>query len=310
MRLLRFSLLINFFSNKKNFNKALKLINLGIFLSIFAASTAIISFYIEREINELEYELVEYRQSRLDASDTIMTFDGELRTIVRRSNQIATRLNSLWLLSSTKFGQKSFNIIDFYAPEIFTSRFEWEISNYETVKSDGMSLLTIFETFKDETILDFYSVEDIEKNKIKEKINIAIETIKEFEKINIKDYEEIIFYTNEDDLINQIQQSKDYSLLEEGKIKEDFFKTYSVYYDLIDVLNQIMELMRNLEWSDGEFIKEKEQKIIDLSNKEKNIILLTFIFQFVIFVIIQLFEVSSVNQGQIKLLKKNRKKIL
>ena len=68
--------------------------------------------------------------------------------------------------------------------------------------------------------------------------------------------------------------------------------------------------MRNLEWSDGEFIKEKEQKIIDLSNKEKNIILLTFIFQFVIFVIIQLFEVSSVNQGQIKLLKKNRKKIL
>ena len=71
-----------------------------------------------------------------------------------------------------------------------------------------------------------------------------------------------------------------------------------------------MELMRNLEWSDGEFIKEKEQKIIDLSNKEKNIILLTFIFQFVIFVIIQLFEVSSVNQGQIKLLKKNRKKIL
>jgi len=71
----------------------------------------------------------------------------------------------------------------------------------------------------------------------------------------------------------------------------------------------MMKLMRNLEWSDGEFIKEKEQKIINLSNKEKNIILLTFIFQFIIFVIIQLFEVSSVNQGQINFLKKNRKKI-
>ena len=309
MRLLRFSLLINFFSKKKNLKKDLKLINLGIFLSIFAASTAIISFYIEREINELEYELVEYRQSRLDSSNSIMTFDGELRNITRRTNQIANRLSSLWLLSSTKFGDKSFNIIDFYAPEIFTSRFEWEISNYETLESDDMSLLSLMETFKDDTILDFYSLEDIEKKEIKEKINTAIESIKEFEKINIKDYEEIIFISNEEDLIKQIQQSKDYSLLEEGKINEDFFKNYTLYYNIIDVFEQIMELLKNSEWSDGEYIKEKEQKIIDLSNKEKNIILLTFIFQFIIFVIIQLFEVSSVNQGQINILKKNRKKI-
>ena len=309
MRLLRFSLLINFFSNKKNLDKALRLINLGIFLSIFAASTAIISFYIEREINELEYELVEYRQSRLDSSNSIMTFDGELRNITRRTNQIANRLSSLWLLSSTKFGDKSFNIIDFYAPEIFTSRFEWEISNYETLRSDDMSMLSLMETFKDDTILDFYSLEDIEKKEFKEKINAAIESIKEFEKINIKDYEEIIFISNEEDLIKQIQQSKDYSLLEEGKINEDFFRNYTLYYNIIDVFEQIMELIKNSEWSDGEYIKEKEQKIIDLSNKEKNIILLTFIFQFIIFVIIQLFEVSSVNQGQINILKKNRKKI-
>ena len=92
-----------------------------------------------------------------------MTFDGELRNITRRTNQIANRLSSLWLLSSTKFGDKSFNIIDFYAPEIFISRFEWEISNYETLESDDMSLLSLMETFKDDTILDFYSLEDIEK---------------------------------------------------------------------------------------------------------------------------------------------------
>ena len=238
-----------------------------------------------------------------------MTFDGELRNITRRTNQIANRLSSLWLLSSTKFGDKSFNIIDFYAPEIFTSRFEWEISNYETLRSDDMSILSLIETFKDDTILDFYSLEDIEKKEFKEKINAAIESIKEFEKINIKDYEEIIFISNEEDLIKQIQQSKYYYLFEEGKINEDFFTNYTLYYNLIDVFDQIMELLKNSEWSDGEYIKEKEQKIIDLSNKEKNIILLTFIFQFIIFVIIQLFEVSSVNQGQINILKKNRKKI-
>ena len=309
MRWIRFSLLINFFSNKKNFNKALKLINLGIFLSIFAASTAIISFYIEREINVLEYELVEYRQSRLDASNTIMSFDGEIRNVFRRTNYVATRLQSLWLLSSTKFGEKSFNTLDYYAPEIFTSRFEWEISNHESLKIDSMSLLKMFEIFKDDLILEFYSVEEIERKKIKSKINIAIKSIKEFEKINIKDYEKIIFTINENDLIKQIKQNKDYSLLEEGKIYEDFFTNYRLYYNLSDVFNIVLELTRDLEWSDGEFIKEKEQKIIDLSNREKNIILLTFIFQFIIFVIIQLFEVSSVNQGQINFLKKNKKRI-
>ena len=97
--------------------------------------------------------------------------------------------------------------------------------------------------------------------------------------------------------------------MEEGKINEDFFTNYTLYYNLIDVFDQIMELLKNSEFSDGEYIKEKEQKIIDLSNREKNIILLTFIFQFIIFVIIQLFEVSSVNQGQINFLKKNKKRI-
>ena len=37
---------------------------------------------------------------------------------------------------------------------------------------------------------------------------------------------------------------------------------------------------------------EKNEEIIDLSKKEKNIILLTFLFQFLVFVIIQVFEIN------------------
>ena len=44
-----------------------------------------------------------------------------------------------------------------------------------------------------------------------------------------------------------------------------------------------------------ESIDELNKQIINLSNKEKNIILLAFILQLIIFIIIQFFEISSVN---------------
>ena len=46
MRLIRFTLLINYFSNNKNKLKALKVINAGIFLSLFA-----LMFLLKRLIN-------------------------------------------------------------------------------------------------------------------------------------------------------------------------------------------------------------------------------------------------------------------
>ena len=42
-------------------------------------------------------------------------------------------------------------------------------------------------------------------------------------------------------------------------------------------------------------IKKLNSEISDLSNLEKNIIFIAFILQFIIFIIIQFFEISSVN---------------
>ena len=143
MRLLRFSLLINFFSKTKNLTKALKLINVGIFLSIFAGSTAIISFYIEKQINELEYELVTYRQSRLDSTHMISTFHSDIKKITHQYNLLNDRLTNLYLLSTTKFGEKSINMYDYLAPSIYISKFEWELTNTETLKIDEMTLIDL-----------------------------------------------------------------------------------------------------------------------------------------------------------------------
>ena len=55
-------------------------------------------------------------------------------------------------------------------------------------------------------------------------------------------------------------------------------------------------------------IQEYESEIIKFSALERKIIFSTFIFQFLIFIIIQIFEINSVNFNLIK--KKNEKKII
>ena len=175
-----------------------------------------------------------------------------------------------------------------------------------------MTLIDLIKLFKDDEILNYYNLEEGEKKEILNKLDSLIKSVEEFETINLEDYEKIIFYNSEDNLIKEIKNSEELLLLNRNKISDDFLLDYIFFSNLVEVLELIMDLLRNSEWSDGEYIKEKENKIIEFSKNEKNIILLTFIFQFVIFTIIQIFEISSVNQNQsnifTKILKKNEKK--
>jgi hypothetical protein len=72
---------------------------------------------------------------------------------------------------------------------------------------------------------------------------------------------------------------------------------------MVDEFNQatlkyfkmFLQVMRSLEATSNESIEETENKIINLSNNEKNLIFITFILQLIVFIFIQIFEVSSVN---------------
>ena len=66
-------------------------------------------------------------------------------------------------------------------------------------------------------------------------------------------------------------------------------------YAIKNWFSSFLYLMKSFGSSDEDFLNEKNEEIIDLSKKEKNIILLTFLFQFLVFVIIQVFEINSVN---------------
>ena len=59
MRLFKIALLIQYFEISKNKKKALLFVNIGIFLSIFALSSAFISLYIENKVNKFQFTLME-----------------------------------------------------------------------------------------------------------------------------------------------------------------------------------------------------------------------------------------------------------
>ena len=71
-------------------------------------------------------------------------------------------------------------------------------------------------------------------------------------------------------------------------------------------MNLFLDVFRSLKFGADDTISNYEKEILRYSKLERNIILSTFILQFIIFSIIQIFEINSVN---FNLKKKKRKKI-
>jgi len=64
-----------------------------------------------------------------------------------------------------------------------------------------------------------------------------------------------------------------------------------------------MKVLKASHAYERDYLNEVNKEIILYSKNEKNIILITFIFQFFIFIIIQFFEVNSFNSNIKKTIK-------
>ena len=62
MKIVRLSLIISFLRSAKNIKQYLFYINIGLFLSFFAVSAALISFVIETKIDKIEFETAEFHK--------------------------------------------------------------------------------------------------------------------------------------------------------------------------------------------------------------------------------------------------------
>ena len=299
MRILRLSFLRQYFLLSKNVKKALLVINIGIFLSIFAATSASISFYIEKKINEKEFLLIENQQGQRGMSNTLTIFTSVLTLVDTMMNNETSRVDASSLSSMTNFGDKILSNKDFYLPVIFTSIKDIEIlseimDEKFSFEIDGVTkeinmlewLLFLIQSWPEEDIKEFETL--IDEFKL---------TGDELEKINISIYEDAIFHSTYLDLLEEINNSDNNSINNyEHKIYKDYKTAMDFNYVLIDLLKETGSIFRGMESDYVDEIKKLNSEISKLSDLEKNIILFAFILQFIIFFIVQFFEISSVSR--------------
>ena len=303
MRFLRFTLLQTYFSNiKKNKRKALLLINTGIFFSIFAVSSAIVSFFIERDISIKQSEIIEYQISIKESSTMLASletmFDQFAQSLkIENSSRIEKQL-----FSETKLGNKIFSAKDFYTPYLQYAKKDIEDIERPMFSNDSeygpMKIADLFDIdnkFVQEiisTIKDAWSKEDVENftNSIL-KANQAYQKIK---KINFENYDYKKNQSFKEISLEIEKYEKNHMNLYGLKIIDDYFTVIDFEYALSDYFSELIDLMKSFSSANEELLEEANEEILYLSNKEKNIILVTFLFQFVVFIIIQVFEVNSV----------------
>jgi len=308
MKLFRLAILSSYLSYlSKNKKQALKFINLGIFLCIFAISTAGISFFIEKKISDKQNQLL-YLQiddkdySRLKSSfQTAMDTYQNLLLIEERY-----RVEKEYLAQSEIEAQLQTDI-DFFGSYIYANSFSikemfTDKEFLDFVDPEGEDIKYIIELL--ETSWDENEVEQFKNSLIK-----ANKSLNEIQKINFE-YYKLNNHQSLDEIISEIINYKKNNVYNSNeKIFSDYFEIITLMYNLIDYLNEFFQILSSLKEGGQEDIQQINAEIISLSKKEKNYILGTFIIQFVIFLIIQFFEVNSINFNLIESIKRNAKKI-
>ena len=305
MRILRFTLLQSYIQSiQKNKRKALLLINTGIFLSIFAVSSAIISFLIERDISKKQSEILELQISIKEGATMIadleMTFNQYAESIKNEEN---IRVDKQFF-SETKLGNKVFSVNDFYAPFIqYSSK---EIEDLERAISSEVD-----EEFGSMTLVDLFDINNKFNQEILDAIKVAWsqkdvdnftssvlrvgKAYKEIKKINFENYKFNEFQSLEE-IFSEIKEYENLHINNSNsKIRDDYFTILDFEFAFKNWIFDFIYLIKAFSSSEEDTLKEINEEILILSNKEKNIILITFFFQFLVFIIIQVFEVNSIN---------------
>jgi len=296
MRLFKISLLIQYFKIAKNKKKALLFINIGIFLSIFALSSAFISLYIENKVNKFQFALLEYSHE----IKSLQKFQEQVPILISQldqSNLIDKNFESKQsYLSLNSYTNRIISKQDMFLPSLlYAYKIQKQIDRFRqefiTDELDDESIAIMVETLFNETDAKFYK-EYIPTLKNKFKIFITPEKYKK--------YYEIVYNMDQGNLLVDTVEVK----------PADFYSgEYSDQYELYENLKyNLKELGGHLDTWVVAFIFFQEQEInivnkeiVFYSNLENKIIGVVFLLQLIVFFIIQFFEISSLNQTTRKL---------
>ena len=299
MRFLRISLLLNTFLNKSNKAKFLKYINIGIFFSVFAISSALITFYIENKIDNLEYSLSEthilQKENKQDIDDFVQ-MKVLLKSIVVTDKAITDLYE---FTASTKLGQYLITVDDLYLPTLFIEGQE-SAEMFKEMTEDGL-----WEEFQ-QLVSEWFGKDSEVYKDYSEALESFYKNVDVYKKDYEKYYDRIFNYDLNivaDEILTK-EKSINYF---DHEFQKDNDKLEILLLDMF-ILFEVMEKFffeLSLEYEDD--ISEYNKEIIKLSNQESKIIIVAFIFQFLVFIIIQYFEVLSIQPNKLKNAKRKSK---
>jgi len=183
VKLTRLALFIKFFTQKKNITKLNKIINAGLFLTIFAFISACISFYYETKLNQLEYENTQYYIDIKTYNNLIREAAVFTSRIV--SNEIVERESTdlYEYIYSRNLGENLLTNCDLYVPYIFY--------NYNSFESEGNKELI---SNKEEYLEYFKTIYNVDENDpIYKSVAEGLDSIEKIKKITDK---YLIFYND------------------------------------------------------------------------------------------------------------------
>jgi len=294
---------MTYFALEKNSKRALLIINVGIFLSIFACSAAFISLYIENKVSQFEFLHLEESKYKREMERTIQlipSITGELRQVI---NIEETNQEFSELMRFNNFGKLIISSNDIQASGLYEITY--------TIK-DFDEFMEIFDLYvKDEEYLK--EVLPVYHEEFKQLVKETKKNLNILRKLEGKEkiFENILYNRSYDDLFDELLVSLKESTKKKQNLK--FIGEYSKEFLLAEkIVDQFYELIEytllitssSITYSDIA-LKDINNEIKYFSKLEKNLILSAFILQLSIFIIIQFFEISSVNFN----LKRIRKKI-
>ena len=292
MRFIRFSLLLNTFLNKSNKPKFLKFINIGIFFSLFAISSALITFYIENKIDKLEYSLSENHILLKENKQTIEDF-VQLKVVLKSiliSDKAITELYEF--TASTKLGQYLITVDDLYLPTLFVEGQE-SAKMFKEMTEDGL-----WEEVQ-EMVSEWFGEESEEYKDFTEALESFYKNVDFYKKDYEKYYDRIFNYDLNivaDEILNK---EKSINYFDHEFQKEDE-KLDKLLYDMFILLEVMEKFFYELSLAYEDDIFKLNKEIVGLSKQESKIIIVAFIFQFIVFIIIQYFEVLSIQPKKLK----------
>ena len=300
MRILKIPTFTPFIISQRNIKKSLLIINFGIFLSIFAATSAIISLFIENKISHYETEIIENKQMNLffNRFERMVNVYEDSENRLYNFNQNFASFNEI--LDSLKGGEKLIDDREYYYYR-FYSYIAFMDDNFDEDEANEWILYFTEKEFL-ENIYDpivhkkFYDELEAQskkfKNYVKEYKTFASDLTKIDPFIILSD-EQLISNTYEDSVeINQL-------------INKYFTKVFYMNDFLREFLMNIKKIVSDWSLSYKSLDLSNYQEIEKLSNLEKKLIIFAFVLQIVIFFVTQFFEITFASRVKKKLTRKS-----